>query len=169
MRARSRPTSLLAVAFVATASLSSSGCFGRHAFIAIGTAIDVLPAGYVTVTVATRPYYYHRGIFYRPHRWGYVVVPAPVGAVIVGPPPGVLVMVENDPYHYYRGVFYAPRGGRYVVARPPFGAFVRTIPANAVTHRIDGVEYKEYAGTYYRPAIRDGDRGWQVAEPPARR
>lgn len=159
----------LAIALIAVVSLSTSGCFGRHAFMAIGTAIDVLPGGYVTVTVGTRPYYYHRGIFYRPYRRGYVVVPAPIGAVVMGPPPGVLVMVENDPFRYYRGVFYRPRGDRWVVARPPLGAFVRTVPRTAVTRRVDGVEFKEYAGTYYRPAIRGGERGYQVTEPPPRR
>jgi hypothetical protein len=169
MRAHSWSRSLLTIALVATASLAASGCFGRHAFIAIGTAIDVLPGGFVTVSVANRPYYYHRGIFYRRYRRGYLVVPAPVGAMIMIPPPGVLVMVDNDPYRYYRGVFYRPRGDRYVVVRPPVGAFVRTLPRTAVTHRIDGVEFKEYAGTYYRRAIRDGDHGYQVTEPPTRR
>lgn len=96
-------------------------------------------------------------------------MPAPIGAVIMVPPPGVVVLVENDPYHYYRGTFYAPRGNRYVVVRPPLGAFVRSLPPTAVSHRIDGVEFKEYAGTYYRPAIRDGKRGYQVADPPVRR
>ena len=28
------------------------------------------------------PYYYHRGVFYRTYRRGYMVVPAPIGAVI---------------------------------------------------------------------------------------
>lgn len=164
---RLRP--LLAAAFVTLTSLSLEGCVGRYAFIGVGTAIDVLPHGYVSVVVGSMPYYYHHGVFYRPYRRGYVVVPAPIGAVIMFSPPGVVVMVENDPFHYYRGVFYAPRGGRYVVVRPPIGAFVRSVPPTAVTHHVDGVEYKEYAGTYYRPAIREGQRGYQVTEPPARR
>lgn len=161
---------LLTGLMVLVGSLAASGCFGRRTFIGIGTAVDVLPHGYVSVTVGTMPYYYYRGIFYRPYRWGYVVVPAPIGAWVMAPPPGhVMVMVENDPFHYYRGVFYAPRAGRYVVVRPPLGAFVRTLPAYATARRIDGVEYKEYAGTYYRPAIQDGRRGYQVTEPPSRR
>lgn len=169
MRARTTLGAFLALALFVAAPLSMSGCFGRHAFVAIGTAIDVLPGGFVTVTVGSRPYYYHRGIFYRPYRRGYLVVPAPVGAVVRAPPPGVVVLVEDGPYRYYRGVFYRPRGNRYVVVRPPVGAFVQEVPRTAVTRRIDGVEFKEYAGTYYRPAIRDGDRGYQVAEPPRRR
>jgi hypothetical protein len=171
MMIRSRPLvrTLVAVA-VAVGSIATSGCFGRHGFIAIGTALDVLPHGYVSVMVGTTPYYYHRGIFYRPYRRGFVVVPAPIGVWVPGPPPGaVIVLVENDPFHYYRGTFYAPRDGRYVVVRPPIGAFVRSVPVTAVTRRVDDVEYKEYAGTYYRPAIRDGERGYQVTEPPTRR
>jgi hypothetical protein len=53
-----------------------------------------------------------------------------------------------------------------VVVRPPIGAFVRSLPETAATRRLGDVEYKEYAGAYYRPAIRDGRRGYQVTEAP---
>lgn len=165
-----QPRPFLMVLLVAIATMTTTGCFGHHLFVGIGTAIDVLPHGHMSVTVASVPYYYHRGIFYRPYRRGYVIVPAPLGAVITAPPPGdVIVVVENEPFHYYRGVFYAPRAGRYTVIRPPLGAFVRTLPRAAATHRVDGIEYKEYAGTYYRPAVRGGRNGYQVTEPPRRR
>lgn len=158
---------LLVALIVALASAGAAGCFGRYAFIGIGTAVDVLPDGYVSVTVGTMPYYYHRGIFYQRYRRGFVVVPAPIGAMVMAPPPGyVMVMVENDPYHYYRGVFYAPTAGRYRVVRPPIGAFVRSLPESVSARTVGGVEYKEYAGTYYRPAIRDGRRGYEVTEAP---
>lgn len=153
----------------ALAALVVSGCMGRVAFVSFGTAVDVLPNGYVSVMVGPMPYYYYRGVFYRPYRRGYVVVPAPVGAWIMAPPPGQVVMVENDPFHYYRGVFYQPRDGRYVVVSPPIGAFVRTVPETARSRWIDGVEYKEYAGTYYRPAIQDGRHGYQVTSQPIER
>ena len=71
---------LFAGLMVTVGSLTMPGCFGRPAFVAVGTAIDVLPGGYATITVGTSSYYYHRGIFYRPYRWGYIVVPAPIGA-----------------------------------------------------------------------------------------
>ena len=161
---------LLAALAIGVGAPTMSACYGRHMFIAIGTAIDVLPNGFLTVMVGTVPYYYHRGIFYRPYRRGYLVVPAPIGAVVVRLPSGhVVIRVEDRPYHYYRGVFYAPVAGRYTVVRPPIGAFVRDLPGEAVTRRVDGVEYKEYAGTYYRPAIREGHRGYQVTDPPGSR
>ncbi len=167
MRRVTRTRGLLGVLLIALSTSALTGCFGRYAWIGIGTAIDVLPHGYVMITVGPEPYYYHRGVFYRPYRRGFLVVPAPIGAVVMMPPPGhVVVMVESDPFHYYRGVFYAPMAGRYRVVRPPIGAFVREVPRPANTRRIGGVEYKEYAGTYYRPAIRDGRRGYQVTERP---
>lgn len=155
---------------VAGASALTTGCFPRHGFITIGTAIDILPHGFISLTVGGSPYYYHRGIFYRRYRGGYLVIPAPIGAVVPVIPTGhVMILVENDPFAYYRGVFYVPRGPEYVVVRAPPGAFLRSLPPGAVARPVNGVEYKEYGGVWYRPAIRGGDRGWQVTEPPERR
>lgn len=157
----------LTVLLAAAPAAMSSGCIARGAFITVGTAIDVLPGGFLTVTVGGSRYFYHHGVFYRPYRGGYLVVPAPPGAFIAVPPPGyVMILVENDPFAYYRGVFYHPAPGGYVVVRAPYGAFVRTLPPGAVTRRVAGVEYKEYAGVWYRPAIRAGNRGYQVTEAP---
>jgi hypothetical protein len=169
MKTLRRRTLLMLTGVILGAVPAVSGC-GGGLFVSLGTAIDILPSGFVTVTVGTTPFYYHRGIFYRSYRRGYVVVPAPIGAVVGGLPPGaVTVLVENDPFVYYRGVFYAGGGGRYRVVRAPMGAFVRNLTREAVTVRIGGVEYKEYAGVYYRPSIREGRRGYEVSEPPRRR
>ena len=170
MNARARNVMRLVTALlVGAGSLGAGSCLGigHRGFFAVGTAIDVLPGGFLTIHVGARPYYYHHGIFYRPYRGGYLIVPAPIGAVVTLPPPGyVVVMVENDPWAYYRGVFYAPQSRSWVVMHPPVGVFVRTIPDGAVSHRVGGVEYKEYAGVYYRPAVREGRRGYQVTEAP---
>ena len=51
---RSRfPSALVTWLLVTLGSLTASGCFGRVAFIGVGTAIDVLPHGYVSVMVGT--------------------------------------------------------------------------------------------------------------------
>lgn len=161
---------LALTATMAGGSALSTGFLPRHGFITVGTAIDILPHGFVTITLGSSRYYYHRGIFYRPYRGGFLVIPAPMGAMVPVLPAGhVMILVENDPFAYYRGVFYAPMGPEYVVVRAPVGAFVRTLPPGAVARRVDGVEYKEYAGAWYRPAIRAGDRGYQVTEPPGGR
>ncbi len=157
---------LLSALVVGGVTIPSTGCVGP-AFVSLGTAIDILPGGFVSVTVGTGRYFYHDGIFYRRYRRGYLVVPAPMGAVVPSPPPGyVTVMVERDPYAYSRGVFYTPWESRWRVVAAPPGAFVRVLPADAHGVRVSGVEYKEYAGVWYRPAIREGHRGWEVTEPP---
>ncbi|UCC24235.1 MAG: hypothetical protein JSU98_10895 [Gemmatimonadales bacterium] len=159
---------VLALTAGAAGTMGTTACIPGGGFIAIGTAIDVLPHGFVTITVAGSRYYYHRGVFYRPHRGGFLVVPAPYGAVVEVLPAGyVMILVQRDPYAYYRGFFYAPQAERWIVVRPPIGAFVRVLPPGAVTRRVGPVEYKEYAGVWYRPAIQDGKRGYQVAERPS--
>lgn len=169
MKTLRRRALLVLSSLILVAVPAVSGC-GGGMFVSLGTAIDILPSGFVTVRVGTTPYYYHRGVFYRSYRRGYVVVPAPIGAVVAAPPPGaVTVLVENDPFAYYRGVFYAPHNSRFRVVRAPVGAFVRDLPLEAATQRVGGVAYKEYAGVYYRPAVRDGRRGYEVSEPPTRR
>jgi hypothetical protein len=161
---------LATLAVLGGSSLSTTACFGRRAFVSVGTAIDILPSGFVTVRVGSGRYFYHRGVFYQPYRGGYLVVVAPLGAMVPRLPSGrVMVLVENDPFVYYRGVFYQPVPSGYIVTRAPLGAFVRGLPPGALTRWVDGVEYKEYAGAWYRPAIRDGDEGWQVTDPPERR
>ena len=161
---------LATLAVVGGASFSTTACFGRRGFVSIGTAIDILPSGFVTVRAGTGRYFYHQGVFYQPYRGGYLVVAAPLGVAVPRLPSGrVMVLVENDPFVYYRGVFYQPVPSGYIVTRAPLGAFVRSLPPNVITHRVNGVEYKEYAGAWYRPAIRNGDEGWQVTDPPERR
>lgn len=122
-----RRTPTFGVLLVTIAALAASGCWAHYPYVAVGTAFDVLPHGFVTVMVGTTPYYYHRGLFYR------------------------------------------PRGPRWVVVRAPVGAFVHHVPDGAVARRIGGVEYKEYGGVLYRPAVRRGSRGWEVARPRGRR
>ena len=63
-------------------------------------------------------YYYNQGIFYTGTPDHYVVVEAPVGAVVYSVPAGYeQVVVDGNPYYRYRDVYYrhGPRG--YEVAR----------------------------------------------------
>ena len=122
---RRRACLLSLVAALAGASVTVTGCFGpfgRRTFITVGTAVDILPSGFVTVRVGTGRYFYHRGVFYQPYRGGFLVVTAPLGAVIPRPPGGhVMILVENDPFAYYRGVFYQPVPAGYVVSESKNG------------------------------------------------
>jgi hypothetical protein len=61
-------------------------------------------------------------------------------------------------YYYYGGVFYSPYdNGGYQVTAPPIGAGVPELPNTAKPIKIDGVQYYELDGVYYR--VGQDDKG----------
>lgn len=78
------------------------------------------PVGYRTVRVGRKKYFYHGGVFYRKARRGFVVVKAPVGAVVSTLPVGfVTLTVGGLPFYCYEGVYYRKVPSGYVVVDPP--------------------------------------------------
>jgi hypothetical protein len=85
-----------------------------------GHVVKRLPRGYRRVRYKKVPYYYQRGIFYRPAPSGFIVVEPPIGVVVVSLPVGYTrIWIGGVGYYSYGGVFYrrAPYG--YVVVDPP--------------------------------------------------
>jgi hypothetical protein len=76
--------------------------------------------GYSAVIVGDNRYYYNDGVFYSGAPGSYVVVGAPVGAVVYDVPPGFArVDIDGDDYYVYHDVYYRPYGRGYrVVERP---------------------------------------------------
>ena len=160
-RRRARTLGVVLLWGVATACFAGGG-------LHIGTVVGEPPHGFVRVRVGGTPYFYHRGFFYQSYGPDFVVVTAPMGAVIGSLPPNhIWITTPVGPYAYYYGTFYEwrDRDRRYAVARPPRGARVPSLPRRARSIREEGVEYKEYAGVYYK---RDRD-GYEVVAPPRRR
>jgi hypothetical protein len=92
----------------------------RHHARHRGRAIKRLPVGHKTVLVGGVKYFYHGGIFYEGGPFGFFVVTAPVGAVVVSIPVGFkTVVVEDTTYYYYNGVYYRRVPSGYVVEEPP--------------------------------------------------
>jgi hypothetical protein len=59
-------------------------------------------------------------------------------------------------YYYYDGIFYTPYdNGGYQVTAPPIGAGVPNLPRNANPIKIDGVQYYESDGVYYKESVDD--------------
>jgi len=124
----------------------------------LGAAVASLPARHETVIVAGSPYYYANGVYYVQSGSQYTVVPAPVGATVQHPPAQVTnVYVNNEDLGYSNGAYYKQEppkkeGGdpSYKVVKPPVGATVESLPKGAKEHNINGIEYYEYAGTYYQ-------------------
>jgi hypothetical protein len=61
------------------------------------------------------------------------------------------------PYQYYYadGAFYTPYNGGYQVTSPPVGAAVPTLPRGAKSIVIDGQQYYEFHGVYYKVVLND--------------
>jgi hypothetical protein len=68
-------------------------------------------------------------------------------------------------YWYGGGVWYAPRGPRWFVVAPPIGVYVPILPPFYTTVWFGGMPYYYANDAYY--VWRDGERGYEVVEPPA--
>lgn len=109
-------------------------------------------------------YGYHGGAFYRPG-FGYYGYPH-LGFYINVLPFGYYPFYWNSAlYYYYGGIFYAPYdNGGYQVTEPPVGAAVPSLPDDATSIKIDGIQYYEADGVYYKQTTDDkGKRIYVVA------
>jgi hypothetical protein len=98
---------------------------------------------------------YHGGAFYRPGfgYYGYPHLGFYLGILPFGYYP---FYWGSDLYYYYGGVFYSPYdNGGYQVTAPPIGAGVPDLPKTAQPIKIDGVQYYEQDGVYYKEGVDD--------------
>ncbi len=107
---------------------------------------------------------YHAGAFYRPGfgYYGYPHLGFYLGVLPFGYYP---FYWGSSLYYYYGGVFYSPYdNGGYQVTSPPIGAGVPTLPESAQAIKIDGVQYYEVDGVYYKEGVNDkGEKIYIVA------
>lgn len=98
---------------------------------------------------------YHGGAFYRPG-FGYYGYPH-LGFYCAGLGLGFYPFYWGDALYYYdNGIFYSPYdNGGYQVTAPPIGAGVPSLPNNAQPIKIDGVQYYEVDGVYYKESVDD--------------
>jgi len=76
--------------------------------------------GYSEVDVGGGRYYYNQGVYYTGAPGNYVVVQAPIGAIVYSAPPDFeQVNIDGVVYYRSRNVYYRPEGrGFRVVERP---------------------------------------------------
>jgi len=151
----------------------------NHYYPEIGYSLTLLPAGNVAITFRGGRYFFHAGVWYRPGPAGYVVVGAPVGAVIPVLPVGyTTVWVGGVPYYYANNAYYVTAPGGYAVAAPPTvaAAPAETAPpppapqpaAPATAPAAGTWYYCESSRTYY-PYVQECKEGWrQVPATPPR-
>ena len=76
----------------------------------------VLPLGATPLTFGDGSYYYRRGRYYRHISRSYVLVPAPVGAVVPALPEAHrTIVIDGITYHEYDGVYYKGGPAGYTV------------------------------------------------------
>ena len=98
---------------------------------------------------------YRPGAFYRPG-FGYYGYPH-IGFYLGFLPFGYYPFYWGAGlYYYYNGIFYCPYdNGGYQVVTPPLGAAVPSLPEGATAIKIDGVQYYEASGVYYKVVVDD--------------
>ena len=163
-------TGLLAVLLVPTASAQRGGHFGggSHSGGGFHNSVGVRSGGNTQVSAnfhsaiayrTGRGYFagvgYHGGAFYRPG-FGYYGYPH-LGFYLGILPFGYYPFYWGAGlYYYYNGIFYTPYdNGGYQVTAPPIGAGVPSLPGNANAIKIDGVQYYEADGVYYKEGVDD--------------
>jgi hypothetical protein len=96
----------------------------RHPIPQYGSFVGRLPPKHRNLMVNRTKYFFDSGIFYRNAPGGYVIVRAPMGAILASVPVGsVTFALGGIPYWYYGGVYYR---------RVPSGYIVVDAPPNAV-------------------------------------
>ena len=67
-------------------------------------------------------------------------------------------------FFYSDGLYYQYLNNQYEVVEPPVGAAINTLPDNAQSIVINGIQYYELNGVYYQPITKDdGTVVYQVA------
>jgi hypothetical protein len=130
-----------------------------------GSSTSRLPVGAVEVTADGRTYHYFSGVFYLTAGNRYVVVTAPVGAVVDALPNGHGTTEYGDKtYSYYYGTFFAEEGGKFEVAVPAPGVVVGYLPDGYNEMRDgedDNITY-EYGGVFYQAVFLNGFLAYMV-------
>jgi hypothetical protein len=140
--------------FHSSSGFSAGGNHGASGFGARGAASFRSGRGYFGGVG------YHGGAFYRPGfgYYGYPHLGFYLGILPFGYYP---FYWGSSLYYYYGGIFYSPYdNGGYQVTAPPIGAAVPTLPEDAKPIKIDGVQYFEADGVYYR--LSTDDKGKKI-------
>jgi hypothetical protein len=117
------------------------------------------------VEVGGTPYVYDQGIFWLQQGTNYLVVTAPVGAVVGALPPGaVRVLSGNEPHWYFFGAFFAQSSGAYTVVRPPTGLTVFYLPDGYTREKAGGIDLFRFGDTLFKPVFIQGVLAYQVVE-----
>jgi len=101
----------------------------NHVYPVHGHIVRTLPREHRAVVHGGARYYFHGGVWYRPHGPRFTVVAPPFGLFVPFLPPYyATVWVGGTPYYYANQVYYVRQGDGYVVAEAPQGEVSQTPP-----------------------------------------
>lgn len=139
-----------------------------HYYPAPGYTLRGLPPG--AVVVGDR-YYFHGGVWYRPHGPQFRVIVPPVGLIVPFLPSAyVSLRIGGLPYWYANGVYYgvASPGPGYVVVAPPAGAEAAAAAPQPLPARPDPIIYPRNGQTAAQTeADRQECNRWATSQPAA--
>ena len=96
-----------------------------------------LPAGCKPVVVRGRKFFYHGGDFYQKAKGGFIIVNAPIGALVVNLPYGHTRHIHGGvAYVQYNGTYYRETAHGYTVVAATAVAEDRFQPPRGKTHRV---------------------------------
>jgi hypothetical protein len=120
-----------------------------------------------TIEVGGVAYRYDQGIFWLQQGEEFLVVTAPVGAVVGALPRGAMrVPFGGASYWYFFGAFYAERDGTYAVIRPPAGLTVHYLPDGYTREKAGGADVFRFGETLFKPVFVQGVLAYQVVAGP---
>lgn len=135
----------------------------------VGMIVNVLPSGFVQVSVGGTGYYYYDGVYFQAVTSlasGYTVVAPPIGVIVPQPPSGAQQVVSgNATYYYAGGAFYLQQPTGFQVMPAPLGVIVTTLPSGATPVAVKGALYYQAANGYYLPAMMGGVTVYTTAQP----
>jgi len=101
--------------------------------VTVGTA---LPSDAAPVRLGRDTFYVYNGSFYRQVKNGYVLVPAPIGAVIKDLPRGASTKFKVGKTTYFRhgNVYFEAAGRKFRVCEAPVGTPADVLKADPDTH-----------------------------------
>jgi uncharacterized protein YgiM (DUF1202 family) len=95
--------------------------------------LTTLPLGYAAIMLSNSLYYYYSGSFFRKDPGGYVVINAPVGAVVPSLPAGYnFLFIDGVRYYTYEGNYYLQVFDGYQIVPDPR----RTVPQSVVSNKV---------------------------------
>jgi hypothetical protein len=119
-----------------------------------------------TIEVGGLTYIFDQGVFWLQQGSTFIVVTAPVGAVIDRLPQGVTrIQSRPAPVWYYFGTFFGEKGGAYEVLKPPAGLTVFYLPEGYIQEKVKGVGLYRFGDVLFKPVFIQGVLAYQVVEP----